>query len=68
MSDVQVGRVLRRYKHFLQPNGGGLTVSGGEPLLQPAFVRSVFRQAKALGLTTAVDTAGHGNKGIWDTW
>lgn len=34
--------------------------------MQPHFVESVFRRAKKLGLTTAVDTSGHGNKEIWD--
>jgi len=66
VSDEQIGNVLNRYKHYLQPNDGGLTLSGGEPLLQPAFVRSVFKRAKDLSLTTCLDTAGHGNREIWD--
>ncbi|KAL7543985.1 hypothetical protein ACHAXR_013381, partial [Thalassiosira sp. AJA248-18] len=67
VSDQQVGNVLKRYKSFLQPNNGGITISGGEPLLQPAFIKAVFKRAKEAGLTTAVDTSGHGNKEIWDT-
>ncbi len=66
VSDEQVGNVLNRYKHFLQPNDGGITLSGGEPLLQPDFVRSVFKRAKDLSLSTCLDTAGHGNRKIWD--
>ena len=38
--------------------GGGLTVSGGEPLMQPAFVARLLRGAKAMGLHTALDTSG----------
>lgn len=40
------------YKH------GGITVSGGEPLLQPQFVKELFRICKAEGIHTAIDTAG----------
>jgi len=37
---------------------GGITVSGGEPLLQMKFLTELFRLAKAAGVTTAFDTAG----------
>jgi pyruvate formate lyase activating enzyme len=38
---------------------GGLTISGGEPLVQPAFVKTLLRGAKAMGLHTAIDTTGY---------
>jgi pyruvate formate lyase activating enzyme len=48
---------IMRYKKYWSKNGG-LTVSGGEPLLQMEFVTELFRLAKALGVHTAIDTAG----------
>lgn len=45
-----------RYKTFI--NDGGLTISGGEPLLQPFFVRELFKLAKEHGLHTTLDTSG----------
>lgn len=38
---------------------GGITVSGGEPLLQIDFLLDLFRQAKAQGVHTCIDTAGN---------
>lgn len=50
---------IGRYRPFMQASGGGLTVSGGEPLLQPAFVADLFAACRALGIHTALDTAGY---------
>jgi pyruvate formate lyase activating enzyme len=46
------------YKDFLQRTGGGVTVSGGDPLLQQDFVTEIFRECKKIGLHTALDTSG----------
>jgi pyruvate formate lyase activating enzyme len=43
---------------YLRQHGGGVTVSGGEPTLQPDFVRALFALSRSLGLTTALDTNG----------
>ena len=40
-------------------DGGGLTLTGGEPLAQPAFAEALLRLAKAEYLNTAIETAGH---------
>jgi pyruvate formate lyase activating enzyme len=47
-----------RYVPFVAASGGGFTVSGGEPLLQPAFTAALLAGARALGLHTALDTSG----------
>jgi pyruvate formate lyase activating enzyme len=55
---ADVERRMQRYARFVTTAGGGVTVSGGEPLLQPAFTRGLLEAAKGLGLHTALDTAG----------
>ncbi|MET8158321.1 pyruvate formate-lyase-activating protein [Sphaerisporangium sp. NPDC005289] len=47
-----------RYRRFITVAGGGVTVSGGEPLLQPRFTADVLRRCRNLGLHTALDTSG----------
>jgi len=49
---------LRKYKDYLRFAGGGLTISGGEPLVQAPFVMNVIRGANAMGIHTALDTNG----------
>ncbi|TIC87603.1 pyruvate formate lyase-activating protein [Nocardioides sp. GY 10113] len=53
MEDVEL------YRRFLQVARGGVTASGGEPLLQSEFVTEFFRAAQAWELSTALDTSGH---------
>ncbi len=51
--------VIGQYRHGLGVMKGGLTISGGEPLLQHRFVLRVFEAAKQLGVHTALDTNGY---------
>lgn len=54
----EVTAKIRRYAPVLKATHGGLTVSGGEPLLQSAFLGRMLSFAKGLGLHTAIDTSG----------
>ena len=45
---------------FYDESGGGVTLSGGEPLRQPEFARELLAACRAQGLHTAVDTCGYG--------
>jgi len=49
---------VRRYLPVFRATGGGLTVSGGEPLMQPAFLGRLLRGAKKMGVHTTIDTSG----------
>jgi pyruvate formate lyase activating enzyme len=49
---------LRKYRIGLKVMAGGLTVSGGEPLMQHRFAVKLFAAAKAMGIHTALDTNG----------
>lgn len=49
---------IKQYIPYMKASGGGVTVSGGEPLLQPDFLIELFREVKKLGVNTALDTAG----------
>ena len=52
-------REAAKYVPFIARSGGGATVSGGEPLLQPNFTRALLSGFKSLGLHTALDTSGY---------
>ncbi|MFB7462365.1 pyruvate formate-lyase-activating protein [Streptomyces sp. NPDC056224] len=49
---------IERYRQFTDLAGGGVTLTGGEPLLQSAFTAEVLHRCKELGLHTALDTSG----------
>ncbi len=50
---------VRKYRHGLRTMKGGLTVSGGEPLLQDRFLIRLFTAVKETKIHTAIDTNGH---------
>ena len=50
---------IERSADFLRRAKGGVTLSGGEPLVQPQFMASIFRGCKEMNLHTALDTTGH---------
>ena len=47
-----------KYKNYFTVSNGGVTVSGGEPLLQVDFVLELFKKLKQAGISTAIDTSG----------
>ena len=49
---------IRRYRGVFAATRGGITLSGGEVLQQPAFAARILRGAKELGIHTAIDTSG----------
>ncbi len=53
-----VKKIVRYRPYFESSEGGGVTVSGGEALLQLDFVLALFRELKAIGINTCVDTCG----------
>ncbi|KAF8073189.1 rpa1 [Scenedesmus sp. PABB004] len=62
VSSKDIAAQIRSVAPYLRPGGGGVTCSGGEPLLQPDFTAAIFQEAHALGLTTCLDTTGQGSK------
>jgi pyruvate formate lyase activating enzyme len=57
LADDLLARVAR-YRGIFDATGGGLTLSGGEVLMQPAFAARVLRGARDLGVRTCLDTSG----------
>ena len=59
--EVTADEILKRALRFKPYWGkdGGITISGGEPLLHIDFVIELFKKAKELGINTCIDTAGN---------
>ena len=52
-------RRMKRYRSVFRASGGGITLSGGEVLMQPAFAARLLAGAKAMGIHTCIDTSGY---------
>ncbi|OFH98017.1 pyruvate formate-lyase 1-activating enzyme [Clostridium acetireducens DSM 10703] len=57
-SEDLINKILRFKPYF--KNKGGVTFSGGEPLMQPEFLLEMLKLCKLNGIHTAIDTAGYG--------
>ena len=59
ISADELYRELSADRDYYEESGGGITLSGGEPLLQPKFAAEVLRLCRSGGIHTAVETAGN---------
>ncbi len=58
-TSAEVMAAIERDRAFYDQSGGGVTFTGGEPLMQISFLQALLSAAKASGLHTAVDTCGY---------
>lgn len=58
MTVAEVMAEVEKDDVFYRTSGGGLTLSGGECLLQADFAQSLLKAAKSLGISTAIETTG----------
>ncbi len=61
MTAGEVVAEVARDAVFYRRSGGGVTLSGGEPLAQPRFAEAILALSKEAGFHTVVDTCGHGS-------
>ncbi|WP_236913734.1 glycyl-radical enzyme activating protein [Clostridium sp. Cult2] len=64
MTVNQVVYEIVKDKDFYEQSGGGVTFSGGEPLMQPKFLIELLKEMKKRGIHTTVDTSGFASKQI----
>ena len=60
MSSEELVAEAWKYRTWMNTSGGGITLSGGEPLFQPEFTLDVIRRAHKKNLSVALDTSGYG--------
>lgn len=61
ISAKEVAKQVIEYRPYFEATGGGITLSGGEPLCQADFVAEVFRLCKGKDIHTTLDTSGYGS-------
>jgi pyruvate formate lyase activating enzyme len=66
ISSEELAGIIARDKQFYKNSGGGVTFSGGEPLMQPAFLLDALQKCKDLGIHTAVETCGWATKKVFE--
>jgi len=61
----EVMDVVRRDYPYYNASGGGITLTGGEPLFQPAFAQAILQACKTENIHTAIETSGCA---LWADW
>jgi pyruvate formate lyase activating enzyme len=61
MTPKEIVEKIVRFKPYFNRSGGGVTFSGGEPLIQSEFLLECLKLCKQNGIHTAIDTSGFGN-------
>ncbi len=67
--DVSIEEIIgkvKRYRSVFRASGGGITLTGGEVLMQPMFARRLLEAAKDMGVHTCIDTSGFLGKNASD--
>ena len=57
---------VKKDKLFMDGSGGGMTISGGEPLMQPAFTAALFAAAQEDKIHTAIETCNYASRKVID--
>ena len=60
--DISVDEIVKeakKYKSYMKFSKGGITISGGEPLMQYKFAKELLKKCKDEGIHTAIDTSGY---------
>lgn len=60
MTSEELIKKILRFKPYFEKSGGGVTFSGGDPLLQPEFLLEMLKLCKENNIHTTIDTAGYG--------
>jgi len=55
---------ISKYRSYMKFTGGGVTITGGEPLIQRDFSREVFRRCQEMGIHTTLDTSGFAHQNV----
>ena len=62
MSAQEIFSEIVRDKVFYETSGGGVTISGGEPLYQPEFTKEILRLCRENNIHTAIETSGYASE------
>ena len=60
----EIFKIVERDRHFYESSGGGITLSGGEPLSQPEAAANLLNKCKQEGINTAIETTGYAKQEI----